>query len=303
MPRSALITGHALENQLWRCELELWESEWEFPCDRGLSDGPDPDGRRGGRTGRREPGSKPPAGAVVLFDGKSLDGWVKVNGKTPAAWPVADGIMTVGESEQGGTIATTQRFGDFQLHVEFNVPYMPAAKGQARGNSGVYLEGIHELQVLDSYGLKPQDNDCGAIYKQVVPPRQRLQAAAPVADLRRDLPQGPGQGRQGREEGPGHRRPERGHDHRRRRDLPTPGGIGGIKEGEDGPLMLQDHHNAVQYRNIWLKPLDGLRLDRAPVRRTGRIGDLATERTGLDPRPWPTPCGNRISPRRPLSAP
>ena len=100
-----------------------------------------------------------------MFNGESLAGWVSRDGKTPAAWPVADGIMTV----RGGDIMTTARFGNFQLHVEFNVPYMPKARGQGRGNSGVYLGGIHELQVLDSYGLKPQDNDCGAIYKQIVP--------------------------------------------------------------------------------------------------------------------------------------
>ena len=57
---------------------------------------------------------------------------------------------------------TEKRFGDFQLHLEFNVPYMPKERGQARGNSGVYLAGSYEVQVLDSYGLKIQDNDCGA---------------------------------------------------------------------------------------------------------------------------------------------
>ena len=64
---------------------------------------------------------------------------------------------------------TEKTFGNFELHVEFNVPYMPDAHGQARGNSGVYLTGNYELQVLDSYGLKIQDNDCGAIYHQINP--------------------------------------------------------------------------------------------------------------------------------------
>ncbi len=94
-------------------------------------------------------GQKPPADAIVLFNGKDLEGWVKRDGKAPAAWPVEDGIFTVGQ----GNIMTAKPFGDFQLHLEFNVPYMPKAKGQARGNSGVYLDGIYELQVLDSYGL------------------------------------------------------------------------------------------------------------------------------------------------------
>jgi hypothetical protein len=91
-------------------------------------------------------GAKPPEGAVTLFNGEALSGWVSKDGKTAAAWPVADGVMTV----RGGDIMTTARFGNFQLHVEFNVPYMPKAHGQGRGNSGVYLGGIHELQVLDS---------------------------------------------------------------------------------------------------------------------------------------------------------
>src|SRR4051794_36320994 len=91
---------------------------------------------------------KPPGGAIVLFDGGGLDGWVKSDGRTAADWPVKVGVLTVG----AGSIRTARTFGDFELHLEFNVPYMPQAKGQARGNSGVYLDGIHELQVLDSYG-------------------------------------------------------------------------------------------------------------------------------------------------------
>src|SRR5438874_7444369 len=84
-------------------------------------------------------GARPPEKAVVLFDGKSLDGWVKTDGKTPAAWPVEDGIMTVGAKQ--GAIMTSRTLGDVRLHLEFNVPYMPEARGQARGNSGVYLAG------------------------------------------------------------------------------------------------------------------------------------------------------------------
>src|SRR5262245_26597337 len=80
-------------------------------------------------------GAKPPEGAIVLLDGKGLEGWVKRDGKTPAEWPMADGVVTVGR----GDIQTKQRFGDFKLHLEFNVPHMPQARGQARGNSGVYL--------------------------------------------------------------------------------------------------------------------------------------------------------------------
>jgi hypothetical protein len=197
-------------------------------------------------------GSKPPDGAIVLFDGKPLVGWVKDDGKTQAGWPVEDGVMTVGKGQ--GSIRTARSLGDFQLHVEFNVPYMPQAKGQARGNSGVYLAGAYELQVLDSYGLKPQADDCGAIYKQVVPlvnackpPLQwqtyditfhkaRVESGTAVKKARITVLQNGLKIIDDAE------------------IAPTPGGVG-IKEGDDGPLMLQNHGNDVQFRNIWAKPL------------------------------------------------
>ena len=109
-------------------------------------------------------GAKAPKGAVVLFDGKDISPWVGNDGKNPN-WPATDGIITVGR----GDIKTKESFGDFKLHIEFNVPYMPDAKGQGRGNSGIYLGGPYELQVLDSYGLKSQNNDCGAIYSRIAP--------------------------------------------------------------------------------------------------------------------------------------
>ncbi len=196
-------------------------------------------------------GAKPPEGAVTLFNGESLGGWVSRDGKTPAAWPVADGIMTV----RGGDIMTVARFGNFQLHLEFNVPYMPKARGQGRGNSGVYLEGIHELQVLDSYGLKPQDNDCGAIYKQIVP---AVNACKPPLQWQTyDVTFHKAVVSDGKVA-------KKARLTVRQNGLtiidnaeisPTPGGIK-LSPGEDGPILLQDHGNAVEYRNIWLKPID-----------------------------------------------
>jgi hypothetical protein len=200
-------------------------------------------------------GQKPPPGAIVLFDGDDLEGWVKTAGKAPAAWPVSDGVMTVGEGDRGGSVMTNQAFGDFQLHLEFNIPYMPSAKGQARGNSGVYLGGIHELQVLDSYGLKPRDNDCGAIYKQVTP---RAGACKPPLQWQAyDVTFHKARVKDGKVEKKARVTVlQNGVTIIDNAEIsPTPGGVGGIKEGDDGPLMLQDHRNPVQYRNIWIKPL------------------------------------------------
>ena len=69
----------------------------------------------------------------------------------------------------GGDIVTKDKFQDFTLHVEFVEPSMPDKKGQARGNSGVYLQDRYEVQVLDSFGLESKDDDCGSIYKQKAP--------------------------------------------------------------------------------------------------------------------------------------
>ena len=169
--------------------------------------------------------------------------------RPPPPGPSPTGFFTVGVGQ--GNIQTEKTFGDFRLHLEFNVPLMPEAKGQARGNSGVYLGGIYELQVLDSYGLTPKSNDCGAIYQQVVP---RVNACKPPLQWQTyDVTF--------------HKaRVEGGKVSRKARLTviqngikiiddaeisPTPGGAR-IKEGEDGPLLLQDHGNKVEFRNIWI---------------------------------------------------
>jgi len=88
-----------------------------------------------------------PADAVVLFDGNDLSAWHSFGSDKPAAWNVENGYMEVNGT---GNIVTRQQFGSFQLHIEYWLPLMADAKGQGRANSGVYLHGRYEVQVLDS---------------------------------------------------------------------------------------------------------------------------------------------------------
>jgi len=195
-----------------------------------------------------------PTGAKVLFDGKSLDGWVKTNGKDPATWKlVGGGAMQV----QGGNIMTVDTFdGNFRLHVEFRVPYMPDQKGQARGNSGVYVQGRYEVQVLDSYGLDSKDNDCGGIYGIAKPLVNACKAptvwqaydiefTSPVCEDGKKVKNG---------RMTVYHNGVKIHDNQEITRDNTTAGLGG-DVCKPGPIMLQDHGNPVQYRNIWLLPM------------------------------------------------
>ncbi|HEX3656225.1 MAG TPA: DUF1080 domain-containing protein [Pirellulales bacterium] len=103
----------------------------------------------------------PPSDAIVLFDGKDLSAWHGAE-----SWKVADGVATVG----GGPIYSKQPFGDCQLHVEWATPAIVKGSGQGRGNSGIFLQGVYEVQVLDSYENPTYyDGQAGAIYKQSPP--------------------------------------------------------------------------------------------------------------------------------------
>lgn len=107
------------------------------------------------------PAGGPPSDAIVLFDGKSLDAW-----RGGDRWKIEDGVATAA----GGTITTKEKFGDCQLHVEFATPEEVKGNGQGRGNSGIYLMGRYEVQVLDSHNNPTYfDGQCGAIYKEQPP--------------------------------------------------------------------------------------------------------------------------------------
>jgi hypothetical protein len=113
-----------------------------------------------------------PTKRITLFDGTGLDAWESTAGGAPA-WPVADGSM----ESLGGDIRTKEKFGDFRMHAEWYQPdYPPDVTGQARGNSGVYIQERYEIQVLESYGLPPAVDGAGAIYTKKAPD---LNAATP----------------------------------------------------------------------------------------------------------------------------
>jgi len=198
----------------------------------------------------------PPANAIVLYDGKDLNGWVSTTNQGAPHWKQVEGGAI--EVVKGGGIMTTRQFdGHFKLHVEFRVPYMPEATGQARGNSGVYLQGRYEVQVLDSYGLESKDDDCGGIYKVAVPKVNACKA--PTVWQSYDIEFQAPRFQDGKKVENAwitvFQNGQQIHDHV---EIPldnTVAGLGG-DPSQPGPIMLQDHNNPVQFRNIWLVPLD-----------------------------------------------
>jgi len=109
----------------------------------------------------------PPSDAIVLFNGKDLSQWRSADG-SPAKWTVRDGYVEVAAGS--GDISTAQQFGDVQLHIEWATPAVVKGEGQERGNSGVFLMGRYEVQVLDSYENKTYyHGQAGAVYKQYAP--------------------------------------------------------------------------------------------------------------------------------------
>jgi hypothetical protein len=201
----------------------------------------------------------PPEGAVVLFDGTSLDQWVQLDGGPPA-WTILDGGIMQAPARGGDFgIRTRREFdGRYRLHVEFRVPYMPDESGQGRGNSGVYNQGRYEVQILDSYGIAdPKPNDCGAIYEVSGPLVNACKA--PTVWQGYDIDFRAPVFRDGRKVAPA--RITVHHNGTLIQDdvaIPvdnTRAGLGG-DPSTPGPLHLQDHTDPVQYRNIWLLPID-----------------------------------------------
>ncbi|TDJ67336.1 MAG: DUF1080 domain-containing protein [Planctomycetota bacterium] len=196
----------------------------------------------------------PPSDAVVLFDGTDLSQWSADKGGD-AQWKVSGGVMEVNGT---GSIVTKRTFGDQQVHVEFATPAEVAGEGQGRGNSGVYIQGRYEVQVLDSYGSATYPNgQCGAVYG-LAPPL--VNACRPPGEWQTyDIVfRAARAGADGGSVQPAtitvFHNGVLVQDHFVIEKSTTASMPAGGRE--DGPLYLQDHGNPVRYRNVWIRPLD-----------------------------------------------
>jgi hypothetical protein len=209
-----------------------------------------------GTASTQETPGRAPSDAVVLFDGKDLLRWADKDGK-PAKWKVENGYMEV--VPETGYIFTRDAFGDCQLHVEFAEPSPGQGESQERGNSGVFLMGLYEIQVLDSYQNKTYaDGQASAVYGQYPP---LVNAARPPAQWQSyDIIFHRPHFKDGKVSRPA--RVTVLHNGVLVQDdveLTGPTAHGErppYKPGPDKlPLALQDHGDPVRYRNIWIREL------------------------------------------------
>jgi hypothetical protein len=218
---------------------------------------PNPPVVTSGTPSTQDSAGKPPSDAVVLFDGKDSSHWVHKDG-SPSKWTVADGYLEV--APKTGEIHTKESFGDCQLHVEFREPSPPKGEDQDRGNSGVFLMGLYEIQVLDSYNSKTYaDGQAGAVYGQYPPlvNASRAPGEWQTYDIIWHGPRFDGSGKLNR---PAHVTVIlNGVLVQDNVELTGPTGHHvrpPYTAGPDKlPLALQDHNHPVRYRNIWIRDL------------------------------------------------
>jgi hypothetical protein len=199
----------------------------------------------------------PPSDAIVLFDGKDLSQWQSEKDGSAAKWTVQDGVMTANKT---GSIVTKQGFGDCQLHIEWATPEVVEGSGQDRGNSGVFLQGRYEIQVLDSYNnLTYFHGQAGAVYKQHAPlvNASRKPGEWQSYDIIFHAPRFDDKGNV-----TCHGTVTVLHNGVLVQDnaeiLGATSHVGYPKYAAHSlkePLILQDHNNPIRYRNIWVREL------------------------------------------------
>ncbi len=193
---------------------------------------------------------------IVLFDGSDFSHWTSEDKKN-IGWKIENGAMKVVPGT--GSIMTKGNFGDFKMHLEFKLPQLETqVNGQDRANSGVYIQRRYEVQILDSYGLEPQDQDCGAIYKYKAPnknacakPNEWQSYDIIFRTARYDSNE------------PGATKInnavitvwQNGVQIHKDVEIPDKTGAGKPEGPEPAPILLQDHSNQVWFRNIWIEPL------------------------------------------------
>jgi hypothetical protein len=187
---------------------------------------------------------------IVLFDGKDFSQWIaERNG--PIRWEIEDGAMKI--TPRAGGIMTKDNYSDFKMHLEFKYPDMdPSARGQSRSNSGVYIQRRYEVQILDSYGLEPKNNDCGAIYLFKAPDKNacakpnewqtyditfraaRFDGNTKIENARITVVQN-------------------GITIQDNVEIPNKTGAGQPEGPNPAPILLQEHSNVLWFRNIWIE--------------------------------------------------
>ena len=188
-------------------------------------------------------GAVPPAGAVVLFDGKGTDEWKggRLDAKT--------GLLNT----DGADIVSKRKFSNYTMHLEFMLPFRPDARGQGRGNSGFYQVDHYECQILDSFGLDGANNECGGFYTKAAP--KVNMCLPPLTWQTYDIEftnavQGP-DGKKAKNAVATVK--HNGVLIHEGQELTGPtGGHRSDPEGTPGPLKLQGHGNPLQFRNIWI---------------------------------------------------